>query len=66
MTDYQRWIRQVIKFCKNMGWIVQQNGHLKFKSPDGKVIVCSVSPKNAWAMHNVRRDFKKIGVILDV
>jgi len=67
MTDYQRWLKQVVKCCERLGWTVKQNGHVKFTSPDGgKTIVCSLSPRTSQAIHNVRRDFKRAGLVLDV
>jgi len=64
MTDYQRWIHRVIKELEKLGWTVRKNGHIKFKSPDGKTIVCSYSPRSSFAIHDVRRDFKRVGVEL--
>jgi predicted RNA binding protein YcfA (HicA-like mRNA interferase family) len=66
MTDYQRWINRVIKFCESLGWTVHQNGHIKFKSPDGKMVSCSLSPRTSSAIHAVRRDFKRAGLVLDL
>jgi predicted RNA binding protein YcfA (HicA-like mRNA interferase family) len=63
MSDYQRWIRQVAKVAEKAGWTVLQNGHFKFRSPDGKVVVASFSPKSSErTILNVRRDLKLAGL----
>lgn len=61
MTDYRRWIKQVISWAEKTGWKVEINGHIKFRSPEGKMVVCSATPRNPHTIHNVRRDFRRIG-----
>ncbi len=66
MSDYRRWIKAVIKEVEKVGWSASINGHIKFKGPNGQVICCSFTPKNeTQVMHSVRRDFKRIGVLLE-
>ena len=63
MSDYKRWIRDMMKVAERAGWIVKTNGHIKFRSPDGQTIVCSVSPRNpTGAMLCARRLFKIAGL----
>ncbi len=61
MTDYQRWIKRVRKQATTLGWEVSVNGHIKFRSPAGQVVVCSASPRNPHTIHNVRRDLLRAG-----
>lgn len=60
MTDFRKWLKDMIRIAEKAGWTVTVNKHVKFKSPDGKIVCCSSTPRHHEAIHWVRRDLKKI------
>ncbi len=66
-ADFRRFMKDVVKQVEKAGWTVTVNGHYKFKGPNGEVVCCSFSPKNgSQVAYSIRRDFKKVGVELEV
>ena len=63
MTDYQKWLKKVENEATRQGWEVSRNGkHKKFKSPAGRVVSCSLTPRNGYQVRfSVTRDLKKAG-----
>jgi hypothetical protein len=64
MTDYQRWLKQVRRQAEAKGWQVTLNGHVKFRSPEGRTVTCSASPRDPQTIYNVRRDLRRAGLAL--
>lgn len=63
--EYQRWIKQAMKYAERAGWIVTTNGHIKFTSPTGTVVVCCSTPRNnTFAVTVAKRRFKHAGLEL--
>lgn len=63
--EYRRWLKEAVKFAERAGWIVKQDGHYKFTSPSGKVVVCSATPRNNdFAVTTAKRRFKHAGLQL--
>lgn len=58
--------RQLIKKAEAQGWQVGQTngGHLRWVSPEGKVVFSAFSPSDRRAVHNVERELKLKGFIL--
>lgn len=63
MNDYQRWLKRVRRRAEAAGWRVALNGHVKFRSPAGRIVSCSYSPRNPeQTIHSVRRDLRRAGL----
>lgn len=63
MSGYRRWLKEVMGLARKLGWTVTLNGHVKFRSPEGKTVVCSYSPRCPQT-HLVARDLRKAGLAL--
>jgi len=63
MSDYQRWLKRIVREAKRQGWEVFLNGHVKFRGPEGQTVCCSWSPRNGFQVqHSVRRDLQRAGL----
>lgn len=62
--DYRRWLKDLVKVVERAGWKVTINGHVKFTSPEGRVICCAASPRSD-PRHSIRRDFRRAGLQID-
>jgi len=64
MGEYRKWLKQTIRRARRQGWAVTNNGHVKFRSPDNKVVCCSASPK-CQDYKMVAKDLRRAGLDLD-
>lgn len=42
------------------GWTVEKNKHIKLRSPNGKLVVCSSTPNCPFVVHKVRNDVRRV------
>lgn len=62
MNDYHRWLKRLVSVARKQGWSVEQNRHVKLTSPEGRVVCCSVSPRNGTQVRlSVMRDLTRVG-----
>jgi hypothetical protein len=53
--DLDKKVKELIRH----GWTAEFGRHLKLRSPDGKLITCSLSPSCPHAHRNLARDIRK-------
>jgi hypothetical protein len=67
MTDYKKWLKEVVKEATRQGWEASRSRkHQKFRSPDGRVVTCSLTPTNGYQVRfSVTRDLRRAGFNVD-
>lgn len=56
--------RRVLKEAVRQGWRVKDGKHLKFTSPNGKVITVSKSPSYSNVAKEIEHDFRRAGLCI--
>jgi predicted RNA binding protein YcfA (HicA-like mRNA interferase family) len=61
-------IKQLIKKAEKQGWIVSlsKGGHLRWKSPDGKMLFCSATPGDVRMIKNHEAEMRRNGYIRNI
>ncbi len=62
--DLSKEFRPMLDAAIAAGWTVTgtKGGHVKWKSPQGKMVVTSRTPSDHRAMHNARSSLRRLGL----
>ncbi|NJN35833.1 MAG: hypothetical protein HC794_00780 [Nitrospiraceae bacterium] len=60
-------MKPVAAIALRAGWTITINGkgHLKWKSPEGKMVVTAATPKGRQSVYNARKDLRRAGLVLE-
>ncbi len=61
MSAFKKSLKRIIRHAEAHGWTVIHNGHIKFKGPDGQLVICSSTPSCPYALAHVERDLAHVG-----
>jgi predicted RNA binding protein YcfA (HicA-like mRNA interferase family) len=58
-------VAELVRRARAHGWVVQKTrgGHLRWKSPDGKVVFSGSTPSDVRAVRNIRSSLRRMGLI---
>ncbi len=63
MAGYRHWLKGVQKVACSQGWAVTQGKHVKFKSPEGRVVCCACTPRNPFRVQkDILCDLRREGL----
>lgn len=62
-----RELRRIAAVAERQGWVITRTGggHLKWKSPDGQVVITAATPDDSRGIANSKAFLRKAGLVLD-
>lgn len=59
-------LKELIKTAEEQGWKVERgnNGHYKWLSPTGGMVITSSTPSDKRAFANIQSDLRRYGLVL--